>query len=106
MIGLLKSLGMRDAGIHKIFLYRAMMIILRGMVLGNIIAFILLFLQQRFRIIGLDPVNYFVKYVPVYIDWTKMILLNISAFLLIVLLLYIPSLFISGISPDKSLRIK
>lgn len=106
MIGLLKSLGMRDAGIHRIFLYRAMMIILRGMLLGNIIAFILLAMQQRFRIISLDPENYFVKYVPVYIDWFKIITLNLSAFLLIILLLYIPSRFISGISPDKSLRIK
>lgn len=106
MIGLLKSLGMRDSSIHRIFLYRAMMIISRGMLAGNLIAFILLLLQQRFKIIGLDPVNYFVKYVPVHIDWYKMITVNITAFLLIILLLYIPSRFISNISPDKSLRIK
>ncbi|EKD31914.1 MAG: hypothetical protein ACD_77C00219G0011 [uncultured bacterium] len=106
MIGLLKSLGMRDSSIHRIFLYRAMMIISRGMLAGNLIAFILLLLQQRFKIIGLDPVNYFVKYVPVHIDWFKMVTVNITAFLLIILLLYIPSRFISNISPDKSLRIK
>lgn len=106
MIGLLKSLGMRDSSIHRIFLYRAMMIISRGMLAGNLIAFILLLLQQRFKIIGLDPENYFVKYVPVHIDWYKMVTVNITAFLLIILLLYIPSRFISNISPDKSLRIK
>lgn len=106
MIGLLKSLGMRDSSIHRIFLYRAMMIILRGMAAGNLIAFLLLYLQQRFKLIGLDPVNYFVKYVPVHIDWYKMVIVNITAFLLIILLLYIPSRFISNISPDKSLRIK
>lgn len=106
MIGLLKSLGMRDSSIHRIFLYRAMMIISRGMLAGNLIAFILLLLQQRFKIIGLDPVNYFVKYIPVHIDWCKMVTVNITAFLLIVVLLYIPSRFISNISPDKSLRIK
>lgn len=106
MIGLLKSLGMRDSSIHRIFLYRAMMIISRGMLAGNLVAFILLLLQQRFKIIGLDPVNYFVKYVPVHIDWYKMVAVNITAFLLIILLLYIPSRFISNISPDKSLRIK
>jgi len=106
MIGVLKSLGMRDSSIHKIFLIRALFLVFWGMVIGNIIAFILIFIQQYYKIIPLDPVNYFVDHVPVFVSWYKIALLNIGAILIIVLLLMIPSLFISKISPEKTLRVK
>lgn len=106
MIGVLKSLGMRDSGIHKIFMARAMYLVLLGVISGNIIAGILVFLQSRYQIIGLDPDNYFVTHVPVFVNTSKMIALNVGAILLIALILLIPSVFISRISPDKTLRIK
>jgi lipoprotein-releasing system permease protein len=106
MIGLLKSLGMRDASIHRIFLYRAMMIVLRGIAAGNIIALILLTLQHQYGFITLDPANYFVTQVPVHIDWLKLAILNIASAVMITLILYIPSVFIAGVEPDKSLRVQ
>ena len=106
MIGVLKSLGMRDSSIHKIFLIRALYLVLGGMVIGNIIALILIFIQKYYQVIPLDPVSYFVDHVPVFINWYKIALLNIGAISIIVLLLMIPSLFISKITPEKTLRIK
>lgn len=106
MIGVLKSLGMRDSSIHHIFLIRALYLVLGGMFFGNIIAFVLVLIQQHFQVIPLDPSSYFVDHVPVYINWFKILLLNIGAIGVIVLLLMIPSLFISKISPDKTVRVK
>lgn len=106
MIGILKSLGMRDSSIHKIFLIKALYLVLGGMVIGNFIAFILIFIQFYYKVIPLDPVSYFVDHVPVFINWYKILLLNIGAIITIILLLMIPSLFISKISPEKTLRIK
>jgi len=106
MIGLLKSLGMRDASIHRIFLYRAMMIVLRGIAAGNIIALVLLTMQHQYGFITLDPANYFVTQVPVHIDWLKLTILNIASAVMITLILYIPSVFIAGVEPDKSLRVQ
>lgn len=106
MIGVLKSLGMRDSAIHKIFLIRALYLVLGGMAIGNIVAFILIFVQQYYKVIPLDPVSYFVDHVPVFINWYKVALLNIGAIAIIILLLMVPSLFISKISPEKTLRVK
>ncbi|MDD2584287.1 MAG: ABC transporter permease [Bacteroidales bacterium] len=106
MIGVLKSLGMRDSSIHKIFLIRALFLVLGGMFIGNIIAFVLVIIQQYYKVIPLDPSSYFVDHVPIYINWFKILLLNCGALCVIVLLLMIPSLFISKISPDKTVRVK
>ena len=106
MIGLLKALGMRDSDIHKIFIIRSMRIILIGMIAGNMIAFILILLQTKFNLIHLDVSNYFVDSVPMHIKWAKMGMLNIGAIAVIILLLMIPSSFISRVHPGKSLGIK
>ena len=106
MIGLLKALGMRDSDIHKIFIIRSMRIILIGMAVGNIVAFILILLQTKFNLIHLDVSNYFVDSVPMYVKWAKIGILNIGAIVVIVLLLMIPSSFISRVHPSKSLGIK
>ncbi|MDP3436438.1 MAG: ABC transporter permease [Bacteroidales bacterium] len=106
MIGLLKALGMKDSGIHKVFLIRAIYLVITGMFAGNIIALILASIQKRFEIIPLDPVNYFVDHVPIFINWSKIGVLNAGALLLITLLLMIPSFFIAKVSPEKTLRVK
>lgn len=106
MIGLLKSLGMRDSEIHKIFLIRALYLVFTGMAAGNLIALFLAHIQMRYRVIPLDPLNYFVDHVPIYINGSKIVLLNIGAVVIITLLLMIPSLFISKVSPEKTLRVK
>jgi len=106
MIGLLKALGMKDSGIHKVFLIRALYLVIIGMVTGNVIALILASIQKRFEIIPLDPVNYFVDHVPIYISWIKIGFLNAGALVLITMLLMIPSFFIAKVSPEKTLRVK
>ena len=106
MIGLLKSLGMRDSSIHKIFLYRAISIVLKGIIAGNLFALALLTIQKVFKVISLDPDNYFVTHIPVDINFLKILILDLAALAVITVILYIPSSFISGMEPDKSLRQK
>jgi len=106
MIGLFKSLGMRDSGIHKIFLTRALYMVISGMIAGNIIAISLALIQKYYKVISLDPVNYFVNHVPIDINWGKILIMNVGALAIIVVLLMIPSIFISRVSPDKTLRVK
>jgi len=106
MIGLLKSLGMRDSSIHKIFLYRAISIVLKGIIAGNLFALALLTIQKVFKVISLDPDNYFVTHIPVDINFLKILILDLAALGVITVILYIPSSFISGMEPDKSLRQK
>ena len=51
MIGLLKTMGMNSASLRRIFLYRALMLILRGVVWGNAIGLGICLLQYYFHLI-------------------------------------------------------
>ena len=104
MIGLIKAIGMRNAGVQRIFLYRAAFITLKGMLWGNSIAIGLCLLQHHFRFIPLNPANYFVDAVPVLLKTWPLIAVNVFGFIGITLLLALPVLVISRISPDKTIK--
>lgn len=103
-IGLLKSIGMRNWAIVRVFLVNAMGIVFRGMLIGNVIAFIFCFVQDKTHLISLDPVNYFVSYVPVHIDPVAILLADAVAFASIMILLLIPSLFVLRVDPSKTVK--
>ncbi len=106
VIGLFKALGMRDLDIHKIFLRKGSSILLKGMLYGNVAAFTVALVQKWFHIIQLDPANYFVKAVPIHIDLLKILSVNISAYMAVILLMLLPSVFIAGVIPGKTLAVK
>jgi len=103
-IGLLKSLGMTTSGVCRIFLCKAGLIVLKGMVIGNLIAISLLEIQERFQMLELSQENYFTDHVPVCIDPAKTISMNIIAFAVMMLIMMIPSGFISRISPANTVK--
>ncbi|MCD8208064.1 MAG: FtsX-like permease family protein [Bacteroidales bacterium] len=105
-IGLLKALGMTDRAIAKVFLATSSSVILRGMVLGNLIAFALCLVEHFTHLIKLNPVNYFVTFVPVHINIWAVLLADVAAYAVIMLLLLIPSLYISRIDPAKTVAVK
>lgn len=105
MIGLLKALGMKTRDICKIFIYRGSFIVVKGMIIGNVIAIAIALLQGMFHIIPLDPSNYFVDHVPIYVNVPKILLLNICSFALMILIMIIPSLFIARVQPDKTIKV-
>ncbi len=104
MIGVLKALGMRNSAIGKIFLSRASFIVIKGLLIGNIIALLICGVQDKFKLFKLNPVNYFVDYLPVNLDFTTLIILNIVCFVVMMLLMLIPSLFIARVSPEKTIK--
>ncbi len=105
MIGILKALGSSNWSIRKIFLYNATYLICLGLFWGNIIGLILLFLQQQFSLLKFpDPEQYYVSIIPVHISFDYIILLNIGTFIACFLMLMIPSIIITKISPVKAIR--
>ncbi len=104
MIGILKSLGANNWNIRKIFLYNAFYLILRGLLIGNTIAIILLYIQKIWAPIKLPPENYYVNQAPVDINFLHIAILNLGTILICVLVLLIPSFLITKISPIKALR--
>lgn len=105
-IGILKTMGMRDSRIAGVFLRISSGIVLKGMVAGNLAAFLICGLQSAFHIIKLDPSNYFVSFVPVEINVLQILIADAAAYAAIMVLLLIPSLFISRIDPAETVRVK
>ncbi|WP_299364626.1 FtsX-like permease family protein [Winogradskyella sp.] len=104
MIGILKALGSSDWTIRKVFLYNASYLIGLGLLWGNIIGLGLLFAQKSFKLFPLNPDTYYVSEAPVYISLDYILILNIGTFFACLLMLLIPSVIISKISPVKAIR--
>lgn len=105
-IGILKSLGMRDLSIVKSFLRRSSVIVLKGMLIGNAVGISLCLIQSCTHIIRLNPENYFVSYVPVDIDVVRILATDVVSFAAIMLMLLLPSLFISRVDPAKTVKVR
>ncbi|MEP6262650.1 MAG: FtsX-like permease family protein [Gillisia sp.] len=104
MIGILKALGGSNWSIRKIFLYNASYLIVLGLFWGNLIGLGLLFLQKYFKLFPLNPETYYVTEVPVYIGWQYILAVNAGTLILCVLMLLIPSVIITRISPVKAMK--
>jgi lipoprotein-releasing system permease protein len=104
MIGILKSLGMRNISIRKIFLYNAAYIIGLGILWGNAASFTICLLQQKFGLIKLSQESYYVSVVPINLDAINILLLNAGTLLVCYLMLLMPSLVITRITPLKAIR--
>ncbi|MCD8312979.1 MAG: FtsX-like permease family protein [Bacteroidales bacterium] len=105
-IGLLKALGMTDRSIAKVFLATSSSVILKGMVIGNVAAFALCLVENLTHLVRLNPANYFVSFVPVHINVWAVLAADLGAYILIMLLLLIPSLFISRVDPAQTVTVK
>lgn len=104
MIGVLKALGARNKTVRHTFLWFAVFIIGKGMVIGNIIGLGLIALQHFTGVVTLDPTTYYVKTVPVELNIPIIVLINIATLLISVFVLIAPSYLISHIHPAKSMR--
>ena len=103
-IGTLKSLGMTDKAIAKVFLHVASGIVFRGMLIGNGTALALCGFQKFTHLIKLNPENYFVPFVPVHLNLPAVLAADAISWLVIMLLLLVPCLFISKVDPAQTVR--
>lgn len=105
-IGLLKALGMKDRGIAAIFLRSSAVLVGKGMAVGNVAALGLCLIQKYTHLLKLSPENYFVSFVPIHIDWLQIFVADALSFAVIMLLLLLPSMFISRIDPARTMRVE
>jgi lipoprotein-releasing system permease protein len=104
-IGTLKTLGMTDKQISNVFLRVASRLIFKGMLIGNAVALFLCGLQGLTHLIKLDPDNYSVSFIPIHLDPMLIFGADAAAYVVIMVLLLIPSLFISRVDPADTVRV-
>lgn len=105
-IGVLKSLGMTDRSISKVFLASSAVLVGKGMAIGNVLAIVVCIIQKTTHVLKLDPENYYVSFVPVDIDPGMVLLADGVSFAAIMVLLLIPCLFISKVDPARTVRVR
>ena len=77
MIGILSSLGGDNKLLGKVFLYQGIDILIRGIIPGNVLFIIISYMQNNYKILGLNPNDYYVDSVPFLIDITYIISINL-----------------------------
>ena len=103
-IGVMKALGSTNRSLRHLFIYYAVFIIGRGMLIGNLLGLGICFLQSQFGIVRLDPSTYYVEVAPILISWPWVLIVNLVTFVVSTLALVLPSFLVSRIQPAKSIR--
>ena len=103
-IGLLKTFGATNGQIRSIFINYTLMIMIPGLLAGNIIGIGLLLIQKYTGIIKLDPENYFISTVPVDLNPIYIISVSVGIFIVSGIAMILPSYLISRISPLKAIK--
>jgi len=106
MIGLLKAVGTQNSQIRNIFLINGSKIILWGLIWGNLLGIGIAYLQSEYKLVKLDAANYYMNYVPIDWNWWIVLTVNLSVFVVVLLVTYLPSLIIRKISPVEALKYK
>lgn len=101
LIGALKALGADNSFVRRVFVYQALMLIGKGILLGNAIGIGLCALQYYTHLIPLDAKSYYVTYVPMAFSWGWWLLLNVGTILVSWAILLAPSAVVTQISPAR-----
>jgi len=104
MIGVLKSLGIKNKDLRKMFIYLTAGIIFRGMLWGNLFGLGLVIIQDYTKIIPLDEESYYIAFVPVSLYIFDLFMINALTFVMCLLLVLIPGYIIGRITPVKAIR--
>lgn len=104
MIGMLKALGARDGLIRSVFVYNGLNLVIKGLLLGNALGIGLCFIQYRFKVIQLNPRDYYMPFVPVSWHWDIVLLLNALTLIVVSIVLLLPTMVITRIDPIRAIR--
>lgn len=103
-VGVLKSIGAKRKQIIFIFLIKGAMLGLGGIILGNLLGFILMKIQIEMDIIKIPSSVYFMSKVPFLITYDTFMLISVLTFGLCIAASVIPSVIASRIKPITALR--
>jgi len=104
MIGTLKVLGATNAAVRRIFIHFTVMLVGKGLVIGNAIGLLVCFLQKQFNIISLDPKTYYIDSVPIEVNWLYIIGVNIITIIISTVIIWGSSHLISIGKPSTTIR--
>src|SRR5207237_609593 len=106
MVGMLTALGMPRRQLRGIFRFHALLIAAIGVAIGNIVGLGICWLQLKTGFLKLSEATYYMKEVPVRIEWWHILAIDISTLLLTLLWMWLPLLYLRRIQPARVLQFK
>lgn len=106
MIGILKALGANNRLLIRVFLYNAFYLIGLGAILGNILGLGFILFQSNTHFFTLDQASYYMNWVPVRLHWQDVIWLNLGTVTICTLVMLVPVLLVTKISPIRAIVFK
>ena len=103
MIGILKSIGISNRSLRKIFVIHGGLLITIGFIGGNLLALLIIVLQNNYGFLKLPQENYYLDTVPMAIPFLNILLLNACTFLFCYLTMVLPSFISTKLSPVKAI---
>lgn len=103
-IGILKSLGLAAYRIRRLFVMNAFLLILVGVLVGNLLGLGVLYTQYEWGWLKLNQESYFINQVPVAWVWGRFLLVNLGVILICTAFMFIPTTIIARISPVSAIR--
>ncbi len=103
-IGILKALGYTNRSIKRIFIFNSWFILRQGLLWGNFLAILFIFLQKFLHIIPLNPEIYYVKYVPVSFNVYLWLAINVVTILVTLIFMILPATIATKIDPIKVIK--
>lgn len=104
LIGIIKALGANNKQVRKIFFHVSVSLLTKGLIYGNVIGVGLCLIQYYFKIATLNPVTYYIEYVPINLSLLAIILINLGTIITCLLMMFLPTLILNKITPIKAIR--
>ena len=104
MIGELRALGMRRGSIIEVFVYRAMFIVLRGVVWGAIVGLAFSIAEHYLRLVPLSAEDYMLDAVPAALCWGWWAMAVVATIIITFIVMLLPAAFSARISPSETMR--
>ena len=89
-IGILKAMGASHRSISRIFVQVAGTIIIKGLIIGNIVALSLSIIQKYTHLIPLNQDLYYMDAVPINLNPIHYLLINLGVFVITSFFAYLP----------------
>ncbi len=104
MIGELRAMGMHRASVVRIFVYRALFIIFRGVTLGAVIGVMLCLIQHFWGVVPLPSDGYILTTVPAALCFVEWLVAVVATVVITLVMMILPALLAAQVSPSKAIR--
>lgn len=104
MIGILKAMGASNLIIRRLFLIYSVKLLLYGLLAGNFLGIGFALFQQQTGFFELPAESYYLSTVPIDLQLSSVLLVNVGAGIIWFLMLLIPSFIINSIKPANAIK--